>query len=41
MYRNYCVTSDVQFRKGASIPLFWVALLVHSLIYSCTPSMSY
>ena len=22
MYRNYCVTSDVQFRKGASIPPF-------------------
>jgi hypothetical protein len=24
MYRNHWVTSDVQFRKGASIPPFWV-----------------
>ena len=26
MYRNHWVTSDVQFRKGASIPPFWVGL---------------
>jgi hypothetical protein len=26
IYRNLCVTSDVQFRKGAAIPSFWVGL---------------
>jgi len=26
MYRTHWVTSDVQFRKGASIPPFWVGL---------------
>jgi len=26
MHRNHWVTSDVQFRKGASIPPFWVGL---------------
>jgi hypothetical protein len=26
MYRNHWVISDVQFRKGASIPPFWVGL---------------
>jgi len=26
IYRNHWVTSDVQFRKGASIPPFWVGL---------------
>jgi len=26
MYKYHWVTSDVQFRKGASIPPFWVGL---------------
>jgi len=26
MYKNHWVTSDVQFRKGALIPPFWVGL---------------
>jgi len=26
MYRNHCVTSNVQFMKGALIPFFWVGL---------------
>jgi hypothetical protein len=26
MYRNHWVNSDVPFRKGASIPPFWVGI---------------